>query len=232
MKDAVTTSDALLQRLSDQRTQQLRKNVHILFLGLKAEETDPIISLLRDARLAPRGRQLHTEAEFIEALSERSWDLIICTTGRDDCSINNAMLHLQRYGKDIPVIQLIPQTDNQLLVQGLKANMQAVVAFDEKELLLINICRELEHLDNRRRMRLAESQLTEAEKRGRLLMERSTLAIAYFDTERLLLANNAFSMLFGYNNPEKLTGKLIDQFVTSQDSSDFYEQVRDRKSVV
>lgn len=226
MKEAVTTSDALLQRLSDQRRQRLRKNVQILFLGLRAEETDPIISLLRGARLAPRGRQLNTEAEFVQALSDRSWDLIICTSEREDFAIKQAMQHLKRFDKDIPVIQLVPHSDSQLLLQGLKANMQAVVPLDEKELLLITIRRELEHLENRRRMRQVESQLTEAEKRGRLLMERSTLAIAYFDAERLLLANNAFAMLFGYDNPEKLEGKLIDQFVVPQDSNELYEQVR------
>jgi diguanylate cyclase (GGDEF)-like protein/PAS domain S-box-containing protein len=226
MNEAVTTSDVLLQRLSDQRRQRLRKNVHILFLGLRAAESDPIISLLRGARLAPRGRQLNTESEFAEALSERSWDLVICTSEHEDFAIKQAMHHLKRLDKDIPVIQLVPHADSRILLQGFKANMQAVVPVKEKELLLITIRRELEHLENRRRMRQAELLLAEAEKRGHLLMERSTLAIAYFDAERLLLANNAFTMLFGYDNTEKLEGKLIDQFVVPQDSNELYEQVR------
>ncbi|BBB31172.1 EAL domain-containing protein [Neptunomonas japonica] len=226
MKEAVTTSDALLQRLSDQRRQRLRKNVQLLFLGLRPEETDPIISLLRGARLAPRGRQLNTEAEFLEALSERSWDLIICTSEREDFAIKHAIHHLKRFDKDIPVIQLVSHADSQLSLQGLKANMQAVVPLEEKELLLITIRRELEHLENRRRMRQAEAQLNEAEKRGKMLVERSTLAIAYFDAERLLLANNAFALLFGYDNPEKLEGKPIEQFVVPQDSNELHEQVR------
>ncbi|WP_293267317.1 EAL domain-containing protein [Neptunomonas sp.] len=226
MREAVTTSDALLQRLSDQRRQRLRKNVQLLFLGLRPEETDPIISLLRGARLAPRGRQLNTEDEFLEALSERAWDLIICTSEREDFGIKHAMNHLKRFDKDIPVIQLVPHADSQLSLQGLKANMQAVVPLEEKELLLITIRRELEHLENRRRMRQAEAQLNEAEKRGRMLMERSTLAIGYFDAERLLLANNAFALLFGYDNPTKLEGKLIDMFVVPQDSNELHEQVR------
>lgn len=226
MKEAVTTSDALLQRLSDQRRQRLRKNVQLLFLGLRPEETDPIISLLRGARLAPRGRQLNTEDEFLEALSERSWDLIICTSEREDFAIKQAIHHLKRLDKDIPVIQLVSHADSRLSLQGLKANMQAVVPLDEKELLLLIIRRELEHLENRRRMRQAESQLNEAEKRGKMLMERSTLAIAYFDAEHLVLANSAFSLLFGYDNPEKLVGKPIDQFVVPQDSNELHEQIR------
>jgi diguanylate cyclase (GGDEF)-like protein/PAS domain S-box-containing protein len=225
MKEALTTSDALSQRLSDKRRQKLRKNVQLLFLGLRPEETDPIISLLRGARMAPRGRQLNTEDEFLEALSERSWDLIICTYGREELLIKQATNHLKRFDKDIPVIQLVSHAESQLLLQGLKANMQAVVPLDEKELLLLIIRRELLQLENRRRMRQAESQLNEAEKRCKVLMERSTLAIAYFDAERLLLANNAFALQFGYDNSEKLEGKSIDQFFTSQDSNKLHEKL-------
>ena len=226
MKEAVTTSDALLQRLSDQRRQKLRKNVQLLFLGLSPAETDPIISLLRGARLAPRGRQISNESELLEALSERSWDLIICTSERDDLAVKQALHHLKRLDKDIPVIQLVPHADSRYLLQGLKANMQAVVPLEEKELLLISIRRELEHLENRRRMRQAEALLKESEKRCKVLMERSTMAIAYFNAERLLLANSAFAKLFGYESPEKLEGKLIEQFVVSEDREELHQQVK------
>lgn len=226
MKEAVTTSDALIQRLSEQRAQRLRKNVQILFLGLTPEETSPIISLLRGARLAPRGRQILAEEDFLHALTERSWDLIICTLGREELLIKQAIHHLKRLDKDIPVIQLVSHADTRYLLQGLKAGMQAVVPLEDKELLLLVIRRELDNLENRRRMRQAETLLSESEKRCRLLMERSTLAIAYFDADRLLLANPAFAQLFGYDNASKLEGSPIDLFVVQQDREELYEQVR------
>lgn len=226
MKEAVTTSDALIQRLSEQRAQRLRKNVQILFLGLTPEETSPIISLLRGARLAPRGRQILTEEDFLSALSERSWDLIICTLGREELLIKQSTHHLKRLDKDIPVIQLVSHADTRYLLQGLKAGMQAVVPLEDKELLLLVIRRELDNLENRRRMRQAETLLNESEKRCRLLMERSTLAIAYFDADRLLLANPAFAQLFGYDNAEKLEGSAIDLFIVQQDREELYEQIR------
>jgi diguanylate cyclase (GGDEF)-like protein/PAS domain S-box-containing protein len=226
MIETTTTSDALLQRLSNQRQQRLRKNVQMLFLGLRPEEMDPIISLLRGARLAPRGRQIITQQEFLDALSERSWDLLICTQDRDDFTAKHAIHHLKRLDKDIPVIQLVPHADSRLLLQGLKSNMQAVVPLDEKELLLITIRRELDNLESRRRMRQAEAMLNEAEKRCRTLMEKSTLAIAYFDHQKLLLANNSFSSIFGYEEPEKLKGKLLEQFVVQEDRDELNEQLK------
>ena len=69
--------DGLLKRIISEKRQRLRKNVHILFLGLTAAEADPIITLLRGARLAPRGQQVQSAEEFNQALSERSWDLIL-----------------------------------------------------------------------------------------------------------------------------------------------------------
>lgn len=226
MIEATTTSDALLQRLSNQRQQRLRKNVQLLFLGLRPEEMDPIISLLRGARLAPRGRQILTQSDFLEALSERSWDLLICTTDREEFTVKQAIQNLKRLDKDIPVIQLVSHPDSRLLLQGLKSNMQAVVPLDEKELLLITIRRELEHLESRRRLRQAEALLNEAEKRCRLLMERSTLAIAYFDATQLLLANNSFANIFGYEDHEKLKGKPIDYFVVHEDKEELFEQIK------
>lgn len=226
MEEAITTSDALLQRLSNRRKQRLRKNVHLLFLGLNPEETDPIISLLRGALLAPRGRQINSEAEFINALTERSWDLIVCSSERQTFTAKQAMHQLKRLDKDIPVIQLVPHADSLSLLQGLKGQMQAVVPLEEKELLLITIRRELEHLENRRRMRQAESLLVEMEKRVQLLMERSTLAIAYFDSKQLLLANTAFANLYGYDNAERIQGRGLEHFFVQEDKEELREQVQ------
>lgn len=218
MSTAATKSDALLQRLSNQqRRQTLRKNVYLLFLGLSPAEADPIISLLRGARLAPRGRQVDSEQALLEALSERSWDLIICTSEQEEINIKQAMLHLKRLDKDIPVVQLVPHADSRYLLQGLKANMQAVVPLEEKELLLISIRRELEHLENRRRMRQAEVFLKESEKRCRQLEQHSTLAIAYFDANGLLQGNPTFAELFGYEDADKLPGKTLSQFILTED---------------
>jgi len=223
---SVTTSDALIKRLSENRQQRLRKNIQILFLNLSSEETDPIISLLRGARLAPRGRQISSEEEFLEALSERSWDMVVCADLRGTFSPKQAIHHIKRLDKDIPVIQLIPSADSSTLLQGLRANMQAVVPVDQKELLMIFLRRELDQLEKRRQLRHTEAMLHETEKRCQQLMESSSLAIAFCNEERILFANQALTTLFGHEHQSTMENQLTDRLLVQGDREEFREQVK------
>lgn len=219
--------NALLEKYgsSHARKQRLRKNVQLLFLGLSAEETAPLITLLRTSRISPRGKQVNSEQEFLDALSERSWDLILCTLDRTDFTVKQAVNHIKRLEKDLPVIQVIPNSDSHLLLQGLKNQIQAVVPLDEKELLLINIRRELDHLDHRRRLRKAESALAEAEKRAQQLMESSKHGICCINGGKLTLCNESFLDLFGFEKKEQVVEKALTDFFIYEDRTELTDQI-------
>jgi diguanylate cyclase (GGDEF)-like protein/PAS domain S-box-containing protein len=219
--------NALLEKYGSgqPRKQRLRKNVQLLFLGLSAEETAPIITLLRTSRISPRGKQVATEQEFLDALSERSWDLVLCTIDRGNFSSKQAISHLKRLDKDIPVIQIIPSSDSHLLLQGLKNHIQAVVPLDEKELVLINIRRELDHLDHRRRLRTAEAALADLEKRSQQLMESSKNAIICCDKGQLVYTNDSFLDLFGLDSKEQALNKPLTHFFSFEDKEELIDQL-------
>lgn len=223
MQEADSRSGGLLKRLSNTRRQALRKNVHILFLGLNPAESDPIISLLRGARMAPRGRQVVDEQSLLAALGERSWDLVICSAGRAETLLKQSLHHLKRLEKDIPVIQLVPHADSRFLLQGLKHGVTAVVPLEEKELLLLILRRELDNLENRRRMRRAESLINEAERRCLQLMRHSNLPILYTDGVKLLTANATFTALLGYEEPKRLEGRSLESFFSPEDKDKLQE---------
>ncbi|WP_415886840.1 EAL domain-containing protein [Neptuniibacter sp. QD37_6] len=207
------------------RKQRLRKNVQLLFLGLSAEETAPLITLLRTSRISPRGKQVNTEQEFLDALGERSWDLILCTIDRGDFTSKLAISHLKRLDKDIPVIQIIPSSDSQLLLQGLKNHIQAVVPLDEKELVLINVRRELDQLDYRRRLRKAEAALAEAEKRSQQLMDSSRHPIICCDHQKIVYCNDSFLEQFGLDSKKKAIHKSLIDFFVPDDRAELAEQL-------
>jgi diguanylate cyclase (GGDEF)-like protein len=214
--------DALLKRIISEKRQRLRKNVHILFLGLTAEEADPIITLLRGARLAPRGQQVQSEKEFNEALSERSWDLILSPQVEGKFTAKEANQVLQRLNKDIPIIQLVPKNSSQKLLQGLKARMATVISLDEQELLLIQIRRQLEHLENRRQLRIAEAQLAEAEKHCQQLAALSELPISYLSYDFISeYINPAFCELFGLEENANSQGEPLDKFIAMKGRDQF-----------
>lgn len=212
------------------RQPRMRKNIQLLFLGLSAEETAPLITLLRTSRISPRGKQVHTEKEFLEALSERSWDLILCTVDRTEFTSKQAVSHLKRLDKDIPIIQIIPSSDSQLLLQGLKNHFQAVVPLDEKELVIINIRRELDNLTTRRSLRKAEAALAEAEKHTLQLMESSKNAIACLSDGKITFINDSFLTQFGYSQKEKVINRPLSDFFTEEDRSEFTEQFNELKT--
>lgn len=216
---------AVLDQLSTRRRQRLRKNVQLMFLGMSAEETDPIIRLLRASRLAPRGHLVSTEQEFLDALSERSWDVILFTTEQSGFSGKNAMHHLRRLDKDIPLIQLVPNSESHYLLQGLKNNIQAVVPLEEKELLILAIRRELDNLETRRKLRQAESDLSDAEKQYESLLESSTNAIACCDGDTILFANQSMATLLGFESPEILQGTSISLCFNQNHKEELLEQL-------
>ena len=224
---ATSTQSALLKRIISEKRQRLRKNVHILFLGLTAEEADPIITLLRGARLAPRGQQVQSAEEFQAALSERSWDLILSPQVEGTFTAKEAIQVLHRQGKDIPIIQLVPRSNSLSLLQGLKAKMATVISLEEQELLLIQVRRQLEHLENRRRMRTTEAQLAEVEKQCQQLAALSQFPIVYLDQElNPLYSNPAFSKTFGVEDTQLLDGQSLDKFVTMKDREQLLSQLR------
>ncbi|UTW03642.1 EAL domain-containing protein [Amphritea atlantica] len=210
--------DGLLKRIISEQRQRLRKNVHILFLGLTAEEADPIITLLRGARLAPRGQQVQSAEEFNQALSERSWDLILSPQVEGQFGAKEAVQILHRLNKDIPIIQLVPQNTSQTLLQGLKARMATVISLEEQELLLIQIRRQLEHLEKRRRLRIVEAELAESEKQCQQLAELSRLPIIYLSSElKPVYSNPAFSEQFGLEEHNSLQHEPLDKFTILKD---------------
>ncbi|MBN0986541.1 EAL domain-containing protein [Amphritea pacifica] len=215
---ATGAPDGLLKRIISEKRQRLRKNVHILFLGLTAEEADPIITLLRGARLAPRGQQAQSAEEFHQALSERSWDLILSPQVEGQFGAKEAVQILHRLNKDIPIIQLVPKSNSQALLQGLKARMATVISLEEQELLLIQIRRQLEHLENRRRLRIVEAQLAESEKRCQQLAELSKLPVIYLTSDLVTLYSNpAFSELFGLDDSNDQQYEPLDKFTVLKD---------------
>lgn len=216
---------AVLDQLSTRRRQRLRKNVQLMFLGMTSEESDPIIRLLRASRLAPRGHLVTSEQEFLDSLSERSWDVILCTTNQADFTAKNAMHHLRRLDKDIPVIQLVPNSDSHYMLQGLKNNIQAVVPLEEKELLIIHIRRELDALESRRKLRQTESALSESEQQYEQLMESSTRALACCDGDTILYANPSFATLLGFESAESIVGTSLALCFNQNHKQELVEQL-------
>lgn len=205
---------------------RLRKNVQIMFIGLTPEESTPITALLRASRLSPKGKHIESEEDFLSALSENSWDLILCTRNRGTFSIKQAQGHLKRQNKDIPTIQLVTELDCTLILEGLRSHLQAVVPLEEKELLLFHIRRELDNLEHRRRLQRVESALAETQQRNIELMASSRNPICCCRDDHILYINQAFLDNFGYENREQLIGSAFSDLFVLEEQEEVIQRLQ------
>ncbi|MCJ8337620.1 MAG: EAL domain-containing protein [Pseudomonadales bacterium] len=205
------------RRQSMQCSGLAQKNIYILFVEFSSAESSSIISYLRAHQLSPRGQSTNSVQEVVSALRERSWDLILCKSQQgsfDPFALTKELTHLE---KDIPVLQLVEHPTEEDIAEGLKNNMQAVLATDQYDLMLLHIQREYSHLESRRRSRQLQLQLSESQKRCQHLMDNSALAISFVRNQKIVYVNHAFCELFGYQTAELLLNKSMQMLVADQE---------------
>ncbi len=198
-----------------------RQNIYIIFIEFCSVETSNIISFLRDNQFAPRGKNIDSIDQLLEAFVERSWDLIICQPQKSSFDPYLMTKTLAELEKDIPVLQLRDQPDKANITEGLLNNIQAVIPRDDYQLLLLFIQREYSYLQSRRSGRLLQLQLSDSHKRCKMLMDHSALAIAFIYNQKIIYLNDAFCNLFGYQVHDHLLQKPILNLVASQEKSGF-----------
>ncbi|MEH6473273.1 MAG: EAL domain-containing protein [Halopseudomonas sp.] len=197
--------------------QKLRQNLNILFTGTTTQVSEPIMTLLRSARLAPRAESANDEAELVKALKAGHWDIIIYAQGAE-LSLESLGKTLKSNNKDIPVLVLAPDASPEYRVHGLKMKACAVVPVDQTEMLVLVVRRELFHLENRRRRRMAEFHLIETEKRCRQLLHSSNEAIAFLNrNDEFIYLNPALSEMLGYEQNKETLGLGLTSLVSEQE---------------
>lgn len=207
--------------------QQLRKNLNIMLVGVSSADSEPVISLLRAARMSPRAVSADALESISSTLRERTWDLILfnMTSNLDVKALGEL---LKTNNKDIPLILLSPDDQPENRINGLRNRASAVVSIQEKELLVLIIRRELFHLENRRRRRKAEYLLIETERRCRDLLHSSSESIGYLNKAmELVFVNPSFVSHMGYNDSKDLLGKPLSYITRNQEETKLNEFLED-----
>jgi PAS domain S-box-containing protein len=194
-----------------------RTNIYIIFAEFSLEETSHIISYLHSHQFAPRGKNITRFEEITQALTERSWDLILCKHQQHAFDPMTLAKQLDKIGKDIPILQLLEEPTQEDITNALLNGIQATLPIDDDKLLLLHISREHNHLVSRRALRLIQSQLLESQKRCRVLMDNSALAICFINQQKIVYLNSAFCHLFGYKIADQLFSKPIINLIASQE---------------
>lgn len=214
--------------------QNLRQNLNILFIGTSSEVSEPIMSRLRSTRLAPRAESADDEPALTDALKKSHWDMIIYRQG-NELDLKQLGQILKSNNKDVPVLVLAPDATPEHRIDGLKHKASAVVPIDQTDLLVLVVRRELYHLENRRRRRVAEFHLIETEKRCRELLHSSSEAIAFLNRKHeFLYLNPTLLEMLGIDQNKETLGINLEQLVTHKERQEliaFLQAYRDDNSI-
>ena len=178
--------------------------VHLLILDPSQNDAESVVSLLRNAGRATRAHRITSEEDLEEALKTSTWDLVLARDLEQEFGPDDVLAIIKRMDKDIPFILLTEAFDHDRTVGIMRAGAQDALPFEHTDLLVLVAKRELAALEDRRRRRVLESHLREAEQRCQLLLESSKDAIAYINDGMHIHANQSYMDLLGYDDLDEM----------------------------
>lgn len=182
-------------------------------------DADNITNVLRSAGHTVRGARQDSLVGLEKALTESSWDLVLCRDTMDSISPRDVLNLIHRLGRDIPCIVLASKSEK--IADYYNLEPQDIVLFDDPQRLRYATSRELKNLFVRRLSRRNQHALRESEKRARLLLESSRDAVAYMHEGMHIYVNHAYLALFGYEESEDIDGLPMLDMVSLDDHAKF-----------
>ncbi|WP_372964362.1 EAL domain-containing protein [Marinobacter sp.] len=185
--------------------QKTNSTVQLLILDPSQNDAEAMVSLLRNSGKATRAHRITSAEDLEEALKSSHWDLLLARDLEElEFGPDDALAMVKRLDKDIPFILLTQEPNRERDVAIMRLGAQDSVPFEYTDLLVLTVKRELAALYERRKRRVLESYLREAEQRCQLLLESSKDAIAYINDGMHIYANQSYMEFLGYEDIDDL----------------------------
>ncbi len=202
-----------------------KQAIKLLILDDSQNNAERLVSLLRNAGHATRAHRI-TSAEDLQESLQQTWDLCLARPETSFMTAHEAVALIARQSRDIPFILLTPAPSTELRIDALRAGMQDALSDESDALLTLVANRELANLDARRKRRIAEQSLREAEKRCQLLLDSSVDAISYVHDGMHIYANRSYIQMFGYDDADDLAAEPMVGLIASEDQTRFKDFLR------
>lgn len=206
--------------------QPIIETIRLLLLHESQDEAELLLNTLRKAGKATRADFARSEENLVSLLKGGEWDALIARPNVGGCTPQKAVAHVQKLGKDVPVIILADDNQSATILAGLKAGARDVVPRGETERLLLVLEREMGSLAMLREKKRLEADLRESEKRSEMLLDTAQDAVAYVTDGMHVEANAAYLGLFGYTDSDELAGVPIMDLVADSSHKDIKEALR------
>jgi PAS domain S-box-containing protein len=198
---------------------EIRNGSHALdpplrILHLEDNPADTV--LVRDQfandELAADVRNVATREEFIRALEEGHWDLVIADYKIPGYNGLDALKRVRKTCPNLPFILMSGTIGEQAAIESLKAGATDYILKQKRDRLPAAVRRAVAEAAERTRREAAEEDLRRSEKHYRLLFEGNPHPMWVFDLESLAIleVNHAATQHYGYSREEFLQMTLPD----------------------
>ncbi|TFG29481.1 response regulator [Candidatus Thorarchaeota archaeon] len=142
-------------------------------LLIEDSEDDAILleRQIRKSEIDVEMTRICTPSEMKQALSESSWDAIICDYMMPEFTVNDALDLVRSEGIDIPFIIVSGTISDETAVEMMRAGAHDYLTKNNLSRLVPALKREMVEADNRHQRRVAEEALRESERTHRMLIE-------------------------------------------------------------
>jgi PAS domain S-box-containing protein len=177
----------------------------VLLIEDSNADADHIVQELRRAGYAPEFRRVVNAAEMSAALSEQTWELLLCKNGVPDLPCETALALLRQRGVTAPLLLVSATAIDEAALEAIKSGARDIIMKDRLSRLAHAVERELEAARNRVHQQALEEAVQRGERRFRALIEHSFDAICLLDAgAHFLYASPSAERLLGYDQGELL----------------------------
>ena len=195
--------------------------IRLLLIEDSVEEAEQLISMLRNGGIAVRPARAANAVELEKELTTHTPDLVLVNLNAKTLKLPEIAAATNRTGKDIAIIAVASNTNEDLIVGAFKDGARALALRNRADHVQSIVRREFESLNMRRGVRRLETALRETERRCDALLDSSRDPIAYVHEGMHVRANKAYLEIFGFEEFEEIQGMSILDMIAPDDADDF-----------
>jgi PAS domain S-box-containing protein len=201
-------------------------DLRVLLVQPSASAAASVCHELECAGFHVASRRVQSEAALARALAAHEWDLVIADHAPPRCDCLTAMSMIRTRDLDVPFIVVSATIGEETAVELMREGAHDVVTRENLRRLVPAVQRELREAEVRRQQRRGDQALRESEERYRVLVESSPEPIAVHSQGVIVYANPAAARLMGADEPARLLGMPVLDFVHPDDRQIVLDRIR------
>ena len=207
----------------------MARKIQVLHLEDNPGDRELVRTLLANAGLVCQFGYAQARAEFVDALSAKTWDIILADFALPAFDGHAALDIARKLAPQVPFIFVTGALGEEVAVETLKGGATDYVVKQRIERLVPAVTRALTESDAKRRFKQVQEKLSRTEQRFRLLLESiREYAIYMVDNCGTVISwNLGAKRIFGYSEEEMLGTSILPVFSHDRGGDEIFARLVD-----